>query len=870
MSFRHSLVCFVLAATAAAQFAPGPSISSLNPSSATVGSSGFTMTINGSNILQCDTPTPCVAVIWTPSGGAVTTLSPSSIGPNGNFVTVNIPVNLLTTPGTVAVSVTAFGGTSNSLTFTINYPTPVISALSPAQAFVGGSAFTLTVSGTGFVQNSVVQINGASQSTVFINAQTLTTTVGEALLGAGGELSIAVAQPNGVISAPVNLPVVYSEPSISAVTPAQVAATTSSVSITINGTGFFPATTVQLGGTLTSSNFISGQQLTATVPAAELAAAGNIAVTVTNPTAQVSNSVFLAVVGPTITTISPNSAAAGSAGFTLAVNGSNFVPVSSVTWNGTAVVTTFVSASQLAASVPATLIASPGTAAVRVQNTSQAISGPVTFTVSPPAPAITSLSPNSAIAGSAALTLTVNGTGFVSGSVVNWNGTALATMFVSATQLTAAVSAMLLAQADSATVQVVNAAQTQSNTATFTINPAPPVITAINPSSAVVGSAAFTLTVTGTGFLSGAIVQWGSTPVTTGFSSATQLTAAVSATLLTQAGSVSIVVINPNKTQSNTVNFTVTAVIPPSITSLSPASKDAGGAAFTLTVNGSGFVNGAVVNWNGSTLVTVFVSAMQLTASVSAALIANPGSATVTVVNPDGTTSAGATFAITLPAPPAVTFSAPADIGAAQQPTMTFALAAAYPLPISGEVDLTFTPNAVNPADDPAIQFSSGGRTLTFSIPANSTQVPSISIQTGTVSGTVLLHMSLESGGTSIPVSDVTIQIVPSGPVIRSVSVTRSTGSLQLTIVGFATPREVTQAVFHFNPASASSVQVPDVTVNAGTLFTPWFQSTESNQYGSQFTYTQTFNVQGDASQLGTIVVTLSNSAGSSQSVTSN
>jgi ABC-type amino acid transport system permease subunit len=159
---------------------------------------------------------------------------------------------------------------------------------------------------------------------------------------------------------------------------------------------------------------------------------------------------------------------------------------------------------------------------------------------------------------------------------------------------------------------------------------------------------------------------------------------------------------------------------------------------------------------------------------------------------------------------------------------------------------------------------------MAFTISANSTQVPSISIQTGTVSGAILAHMTLQAGGAEIPVSDVTIQIARNAPVIRSVTLTRSTATLQLTIAGYASPREVTLAVFHFNPSAASTVQITDVTMDASSLFGPWFQSANSTQYGSQFTYTQTLNVQGDVNQIGSIVVTLANSAGASQPATSN
>src|SRR5579864_484244 len=58
-----------------------------------------------------------------------------------------------------------------------------------------------------------------------------------------------------------------------------------------------------------------------------------------------------------------------------------------------------------------------------------------------PTPQIASLSPAQATAGGPAFTLTVNGTGFVSASVVNWNGMARTTTFQSATVLTAAINA---------------------------------------------------------------------------------------------------------------------------------------------------------------------------------------------------------------------------------------------------------------------------------------------------------------------------------------------------------------------------------------------------------------------------------------------
>src|SRR5260370_30937831 len=95
--------------------------------------------------------------------------------------------------------------------------------------------------------------------------------------------------------------------------------------------------------------------------------------------------------------------------------------------------------------------------------------------------------------------------------------------------------------------------------------------------------------------------------------------------------------------QSNPVPFVNQPLVP---TTVVP-----GSAAFTLTVNGTGFVSGSVVNWNGSPRTTTFVSGSQLTASISAADVATASSATITVASPGpgGGVSNPAVFPIATP-----------------------------------------------------------------------------------------------------------------------------------------------------------------------------------------------------------------------------
>lgn len=96
-------------------------------------------------------------------------------------------------------------------------------------------------------------------------------------------------------------------------------------------------------------------------------------------------------------------------------------------------------------------------------------------------PTITALAPASMTAGSAAFVLTVNGTSFSSNATINWNGTATATGFVSANQLTASIPASSVAMAGTITVTVINpgtpggiygggTAAATSNSMMFTIN----------------------------------------------------------------------------------------------------------------------------------------------------------------------------------------------------------------------------------------------------------------------------------------------------------------------------------------------------------------------------------------------------------------
>jgi hypothetical protein len=179
--------------------------------------------------------------------------------------------------------------------------------------------------------------------------------------------------------------------------------------------------------------------------------------------------------------LSPTTARAGGASFTLIVNGGGFVASSVVHWNGAARPTTFVSAKRLRAAISTADRATPGVIPVSVVTPGGGTSGPVGFTVKPAVPAVSGLSPATVTANGASFTLTVNGNHFVASSVVRWNGAARPTTFVSGTQLRAAITAADRATTRSIPVTVVTPAPGggKSRKITFTISKA----AAIQPSA---------------------------------------------------------------------------------------------------------------------------------------------------------------------------------------------------------------------------------------------------------------------------------------------------------------------------------------------------------------------------------------------------
>jgi hypothetical protein len=225
-------------------------------------------------------------------------------------------------------------------------------------------------------------------------------------------------------------------------------------------------------------------------------------------------------------------------------------------------------------------------------------------------------------------------------------------------------------------------------------------------------------------------------------------------------------------------------------------------------------------------------------------------------------------ISIAYPPVPAITVKdLPLQSGAAEQHAFAIEMDAAYPVPLTGEALLTFLPDSGG--GDPSIQFADGGRILPFTVPSGSVDAQftssAVAFQTGTVAGTINLSVRLQASGidlTPTPVRVHSIRVERAAPVVTSARFTRTPSGIEVQISGYSTAREITQAVFRFSASSGNVLSTSDVTVAVESMFNSWFNDGAAAGFGSQFTFTQTFSVQGDANAVTPVSVTLSNRLG--------
>jgi hypothetical protein len=823
----------------------GPGISSINPTSHTAGAAPFTLTVNGANFV---------------TGSQIrfgATLLPTTVVSTG---VLTASVTTPTTAGAVTVAAVNPGGiASNSATFTV-LPAPAPSSLSPASVTFGATAFTLSVAGANFTNGMSVLWNGQPLATTFVSSTQLNAAVPANLVASAGNAAVSVRTTDGVTSGSLNF--VISSPPLSVTTQSPLPTGTVGViydtAIIATG-GVSPYTFFTLSGNLPDGLQLDGTgRLYGTPTKAGTftftllvndSASGRInpTFTLTVQSAPVTINTAAGLSGTIGTPFSVTFSASGGSGtgYTFSETGT-LPPSAQFTTDGklTATLTT-------TGTYRFTVTAKDSAGATGSKDFVLTVTGQVlTITTPPTLPDALAGTPYTDVQFQAAggqQPYTWSATGVPAGMTLTNSGQ------ISGTPTTAGNNTLA--------VTVTDGAGTKAD-GTFTLKvllaitskslPAGAVKVAYTAALTVVGAVGTpTWTVTG--------LPDGLTADSTGAITGTPHTAGTS--------SVKIAVADAGGNTAST-SFTLTVEPEPLSISTNTIAGGSVGSTYSVTFTATGGTQPYTWSATGIPDGLTFSSDGTLSGTPR-----GPFNGTITVTVKDGagvSKSQTVALAILLPQAPPLTFT---GVGTSANPGtqggVSVTIGNAYPVDIAVTLTLAFTADAGG--DDPAVQFASGGRTATITIPAGSTSSPTnVGLQFGTVAGTITITAKFTAATqdvTPTPIPKQTIRINSTAPVIvPPITATRTSNGFTVTIVGYSPTRQLTQATFQLTAASGSTLSSSTVTIPVDSLFTAWYQNSASAQYGSQFTYTQPFTISGSPQAVASVSVTLTNSVGTSQS----
>jgi lamin tail-like protein/IPT/TIG domain-containing protein len=308
------------------------------------------------------------------------------------------------------------GAQLNGSPFTVG---PRIAQINPDRAPLSAAPFDISVQGSGFDAASSVYIDSAPVTASFVSASELIARVPANATAVAGDHRIEVRNEGGNRSNPVALRIIPPPPSLSSLLPKTVPMGAGSFNLFAMGESFTPASVVLIEGSAVATVFLSSRELKATVPASFAATTGARRVKARNGDGQESSEMFIEIVAPAarITILSPAQTIAGGPSFTLVVRGGSFKSGATAIFDNARLATKFISASELQAEVPASLITSPGLRVVTAQNANGEISNEAVFQVLPNAPLIHSIDPATLIEGAGETMISVAGERFQTGTV---------------------------------------------------------------------------------------------------------------------------------------------------------------------------------------------------------------------------------------------------------------------------------------------------------------------------------------------------------------------------------------------------------------------------------------------------------------------
>ena len=354
----------------------------------------------------------------------------------------------------------------------------------------------VTLYAAGHTDNAVVVFSRNTSTGGLTSVQNIVQASPSPALGGARALAVsldgttvyaAASAPGAVVAFHAANPVA----TLSTLLPASTAAGTPFLTVRVQGLQFVPGSVVRVNGADRETLYVHPQELQVKLLASDLAAAGAKTLTVFNPvpgggaslnsktftvTAPASNPV------PSIDSLTPGGATGGDPTLVLTIWGANFLPNSTVKWNGVTRAKTFVSSGKLQINVTAADMQSPGTAVVTVQNpgpgggSSNAVGFNVAGPNKNPVPTLTSITPkftNAHGAGSSPFKVRVQGTKFMQGTQGQWNGQNRPTQTINSTTIEITLTGAEVAFGGTGAVTVVNPGPGggPSNALPFTIYP---------------------------------------------------------------------------------------------------------------------------------------------------------------------------------------------------------------------------------------------------------------------------------------------------------------------------------------------------------------------------------------------------------------
>ena len=161
--------------------------------------------------------------------------------------------------------------------------TQVVTALSPSSAAAGDPGFALALTGTAFLNGSVVTWDGSDRPTTFISSTRLDAQVGPGDIAAGKAAQVSVRDTEGWYSNTMTFTVNNPLPALTSISPALASGGGAGLALTLRGSGFVPNSTGRFNGLPRTTTYVGETEIQVALLAQDLETGGESEVTVDNP-----------------------------------------------------------------------------------------------------------------------------------------------------------------------------------------------------------------------------------------------------------------------------------------------------------------------------------------------------------------------------------------------------------------------------------------------------------------------------------------------------------------------------------------------------------------------------------------------------------